>query len=197
MSKPKPSSKSTKSASPKSSPVGRSVAAKKPLAAPKKPATSVPPVRARRSDDADAFIRDRDNADGPSRSSDDLAEVLGEDFLESATRGNEVFEEELDRSLPDEIGGPFVVTRAGQELVDDVDESNPIDAEPEALPKAVAGLVQRPRAEELSDEDQEEDEDEEDDEDEDEDDEEEDDEDEDEEAKEVIVDELDDEERER
>jgi hypothetical protein len=161
MAKPK-----SKSASPKA-PVGRAAHAKThrrgPSAAPPA-AEPEEPHRARRSDDADAFLPDPSD-DGPAHSNDDLAEVLAEDFLESATRGNDVYEDELDRPLPDEVGGPFVVTNEDEEMADDVDESNPLDAEPAGRPRAVAGLVQRPRAEEASDEDEGEDEDEEDEED--------------------------------
>jgi hypothetical protein len=151
MAKPKSKSASTKA------PVGRAAHPKKHRAAPSraapKAAAEPPAQRAHRTDDADAFLPDPSD-DGPAHANDDLAEVLAEDFLESATRGNDVYEDELDRSLPDEVGGPFVVTDADEEMVDDVDESNPIDAEPAGRPRAVAGLVQRPRAEEFSDEDE-------------------------------------------
>jgi hypothetical protein len=152
MAKPKPSTKSSKATkSPSKRAAARAAAPKKraPAAQPAAPAEVARPP-AGRSDDADAFIRERGREETPSRSGDDLAEVLGEDFLESATRGNEVYEEEFDATLPDEVGGPFVMTDAGEELADDVDESNPPDAEPAGRPKAVAGLVQRARAEELS-----------------------------------------------
>jgi hypothetical protein len=114
------------------------------------------PARARaqkRSDDAEAFVPDPAGADPAGRNGrarareDDLAELLAEDFVESATRGNEVLEDDLDRTLPDEVGGPFVVTDADEELADDVDASNPADAEVAGLPTAVAGLIQLPRDE--------------------------------------------------
>jgi hypothetical protein len=116
------------------------------------------PTRARapkRSDDADAFIPDPAGTNpgrpgaggGRAHGRDDLAELLAEDFVESATRGNEVLEDDLDRMLPDEVGGPFVVTDADEELADDVDASNPADAEVAGLPTAVAGLIQLPRDE--------------------------------------------------
>jgi hypothetical protein len=102
------------------------------------------PVRTRsvRSDDADAFMPDPEG--GPARAPDDLAEVLAEDFLEAATRGNDVLEDDLERESADEVGGPFVVTRAREELAFDVDESNPADATAEPLPRSSAGLVQHP-----------------------------------------------------
>jgi hypothetical protein len=150
MAKPKSKSSSTKA------PVGRASHPKSDTKKGRAGARATPrgaegpePHRARRTDDADAFIPDPSD-DGPARSSDDLAEVLAEDFLESATRGNDVYEDELERSLPDEVGGPFVVTDADDELADDVDASNPADAEPAGRPRAVAGLVQRPRAEDLA-----------------------------------------------
>jgi hypothetical protein len=162
MSKPKPRSKSAatkheggRAASPKSpraKPRARAAAAGAASAQAEAEAAARP---RQRPDDGDAFMPDP--GEGPARSTDDLAEVLAEDFLESATRGNEVFEDEIERPLSDEVGGPFVVTDEGEELVDDVDESNPVDAEPAPRPTAVAGLVQRPRAEELA-EDEEEDE---------------------------------------
>ena len=121
-------------------------------------------VRAQRarSDDGNAFIPDP--ADGPAHASDDLAEALAEDFIEAATRGNDVLEDDLDQALPDEVGGPFVVTRARDELAFDVDASNPPGATVEPLPKPMAGLVQRPRVDgatdgRLEDDDQDEDDD--------------------------------------
>ncbi|HVU50402.1 MAG TPA: hypothetical protein VHL80_06930 [Polyangia bacterium] len=147
MHKPKSKSASAKA------PAGQASRAKRPRRGPSPAAPGQPeePRRTPRSDDADAFLPDPSDG-GRARSSDDLAEVLAEDFLESATRGNDVYEDELERPLPDEVGGPFVVTDADEELADDVDESNPLDAEPAGRPRAVAGLVQRPRAEEASDE---------------------------------------------
>jgi hypothetical protein len=129
----------------------------RPKAAETKQARARPPrpprlVKARgRSDDGDAFIRDP--GEGPARTRDDLAELLAEDFIGAATSGNDVLEDDLERETSDELGGPFVVTSARVELADDIDESNPIGAEPEALPRAVAGLVERP-ADERDDEDE-------------------------------------------
>jgi hypothetical protein len=95
-----------------------------------------------RSDDGNAFIPDP--GEGPARTGVNLAEVLAEDYLEAATGGNEVYVEDVDRVWADEIGGPFVITKASQEFADDVDESNPPDARREALPRPIAGLVQNP-----------------------------------------------------
>jgi hypothetical protein len=156
MHKPKSKSASAKA------PVGRASHVKKP----RTPPSSAPPRdepeephRARRSDDADAFLPDPSD-DGPARSNDDLAEVLAEDFLESATRGNDVYEDEMERELPDEVGGPFIVTDSDEELADDIDESNPLDAEPSARPRAVGRIAQRPRDEAASEDGEPEDEDE-------------------------------------
>lgn len=117
-----------------------------------------PLERQERSDGGDAFIPDP--GDGPAHTSDDLAELLAEDFIEAATRGNEVLEDDLDRPLSDELGGPFIVTDPRDELADGVDDSNPLDAAIEPLPRANAGLVQRPRDEAPDDELRSEDEDE-------------------------------------
>jgi hypothetical protein len=98
-----------------------------------------PVARHGRSDDANAFIPDPDG--GPARFRDDLAENLAEEYLESATRGNEVYEDALDQVVPEEIGGPFIETSAAEEFAHDTDEANPEDAHREPLPRAGAGLV--------------------------------------------------------
>jgi hypothetical protein len=95
-----------------------------------------------RTDDANAFIPDPDG--GPAHTDDDLAENMAEEFIEAATRGNEVAEEVMDEVVPEEMGGPFVETSAAEEFATDTDESNPLDAEPEPLPRPVAGLIQLP-----------------------------------------------------
>jgi len=88
--------------------------------------------RSRRDDHADAFLPDPDG--GPARSSDDLAEELAEAFLKSATSGDYVGEDDLNREVPEESGGPFVIHPARYEFARDVDASNPIDGSREALP---------------------------------------------------------------
>jgi hypothetical protein len=85
-----------------------------------------------------------DPGDGPAHIKDDLAESLAEEYLQSATRGSEADDDALDGVVPEEIGGPFVETSAAEEFANDIDEANPVDAEPEPLPRPVAGLVQVP-----------------------------------------------------
>jgi len=65
-----------------------------------------PPVRHGRTDDGNAFIPDPEG--GPARTSDDLAESLAEEYLESATSGEDVAEELQDEIVPEELGGPFI-----------------------------------------------------------------------------------------
>ena len=81
---------------------------------------------------------------GPARVSDDLAESLAEEFLESATSGEDVAEELQDEIVPEELGGPFVESSAEQEFAAGTDASNPEDAEREPLPRAGAGIVGNP-----------------------------------------------------
>jgi hypothetical protein len=69
------------------------------------------------------------------RTADALAEELGEAFLESATSGEESEPERRERILTEEVGGPFVRTRASQEYAYGVDESNIAEATREPLPK--------------------------------------------------------------
>lgn len=89
-----------------------------------------------RSDDANAFIPDPDG--GPAHTRDDLAEALGEDFLKSATGEEEADDEMFAGVVPEENGGPFVVTSARQEFAHDIDASNPPDAEQEPLPLTIS-----------------------------------------------------------
>jgi len=69
-----------------------------------------------------------------SRSNDDLAEILAEQFVERATTGEEEAEEMLDREVPEERGGPFVPSTAGAEFAEGTDKSNPKGAKREPFP---------------------------------------------------------------
>jgi hypothetical protein len=67
-----------------------------------------------RHDDGNAFIPDP--GEGPALAPDDLAESLAEEFLEAAITGNEVHTDIVDQRTTEEVGGPFVVTSAGEEF---------------------------------------------------------------------------------
>ena len=64
---------------------------------------------------------------------DDLAEEMGEAFVENVTGADDASAEHRDDTT-DEEGGPFVITTGGTEFAEGTDESNPIDAEPAARP---------------------------------------------------------------
>lgn len=98
-----------------------------------------PPGRHGREDDANAFLPDPSDG-GPMRASDSLAEELGEDFVASITSGDHAAEETRSADYAEEFGGPFIASRAEDEFADDIDESNPIDAEPESLPAPMRGM---------------------------------------------------------
>lgn len=92
--------------------------------------------------DADAFIRESEARTG---SREDLSELLGEDFLRAATSGEEVGEDVRDEVVPEELGGPFLETDAGEEFGRTVrgledDEVEERDAESAAFPEAVGSL---------------------------------------------------------
>ena len=91
-----------------------------------------PPERVGRPDDANAFLRDP--GDGPARSKDDLAEELAEEFLGSATSGEEQGEEAREQPVAEEIGGPFVLSTGAEEFAEGTDASNPSDATREPVP---------------------------------------------------------------
>lgn len=91
----------------------------------------------RRRDDGDAFIPDPHG--GRAHTNDDLAEMAAEDFLASATSGEEQGQSHRDQVVAEELGGPFIQSTAADELADDVDEMNPLDADVEPFPRAVGG----------------------------------------------------------
>jgi hypothetical protein len=111
-----------------------------------------PPPAQGRSDDANAFLPDPDG--GPAKSPEDLSESLAEEFVEAATSGEDLSDERLDATVPEEVGGPFVETSAAEELGGSVDDVNPPDAEPEPLPRAVAGVTTEPEADETDEADE-------------------------------------------
>ena len=91
-----------------------------------------------RSDDGDAFLPDpyAHGKSGHVRSAEPYGESLAEDFVASATSGEEVTVELRDALNADEVGGPFVETQAQEEFAITVDEMNPPDAIPEPFPTA-------------------------------------------------------------
>lgn len=100
-----------------------------------------------RRDGGDAFIKDPSGGSAPSRTRDELAETLAEQFVGSATtaQSSNAFD---DISFTEEVGGPFVTTRAKLEFGRGVDASNPADAERSPLPQAVSDLIGEPEDEE-------------------------------------------------
>ena len=80
---------------------------------------------------------------------------MAEEYLQGATQGSDA-EEDLDQVVPEEIGGPFIETSAAEEFAHDTDETNPLEAEAEPLPRPVAGLISIPGEEEAESEDAEE-----------------------------------------
>lgn len=95
--------------------------------------------------DEQALLRD-DLGKGPARereqpeelirgaAHDDLAEELGEEFVESATSGEQAAEDMRDEEVPEESGGPFVETSGNAEFAYGTDASNPKDAERAPFP---------------------------------------------------------------
>jgi hypothetical protein len=81
-----------------------------------------------------------DDADGKafligSHSTDELAEELGETFIEAATSGEDAEGDRHERVVDEEAGGPFVPTSARQEFAEGTDESNIAEATREPLPR--------------------------------------------------------------
>ena len=74
---------------------------------------------------------------------DDLAEELGEEFVITATSGEQAAEDLRNQDVPEEVGGPFVETSARTEFAYGSDPSNPQDAEPSAFPMAIKSLEEK------------------------------------------------------
>ena len=89
-----------------------------------------------RRDSGDAFIRE--GREGAHHTHDDLAEGLAEDFIASATTGEEQGELSHEAIAPEEDGGPFIQTRGKVEFARGIDASNPRGAEREAFPTPVS-----------------------------------------------------------
>ena len=85
-----------------------------------------------RSDDGAAFLPDPEG--GPIKTRDGVSDELLEDFMRTATTGEDYSQDLRNEEVPEDHGGPFITTRASEELVDDLDASNPLDAEPAAQP---------------------------------------------------------------
>ena len=67
---------------------------------------------------------------------EELSEELGEAFVQAATSGSSDTEMERHESVvPEETGGPFVPSTAGQEFAGGTDESNIEEATREPLPR--------------------------------------------------------------
>jgi hypothetical protein len=79
-----------------------------------------------RDDEPRAFI------DGAA--TEELSEELGEAFVQAATTGEDAELERRESVSPEEVGGPFVPSTAGQEFAGGTDESNIPEATREALP---------------------------------------------------------------
>ncbi len=95
------------------------------------------PVKRQRPDDGNAFIPDPQG--GPALAGDDLAEELAEQFVASATSAEETMPDELDQEVPEEIGGPFIVSDAGREFASGTDASNPRGSVREPMPSPMRG----------------------------------------------------------
>ena len=69
------------------------------------------------------------------RTDDNLAEAMGETWVETATSGEDESEDVFNQDVPEDEGGPFVGSTAGQEFAEGTDASNPKGAKREPFPK--------------------------------------------------------------
>jgi hypothetical protein len=139
-----------KKAAPKKKAVAKKAAPKKAPAAKAKPAKKAAPIRRRdatghlnpeyakmlREKSEEGKVNDRDEAfiGRSGHAKDDLAEEMGEAYVETATSGEDENEEVFDQSVPEETGGPFVPSTGAQEFAEGTDESNPKGAKREPFP---------------------------------------------------------------
>lgn len=129
----------------------KKAAGTKKLSAQKKAAPKATPIRRRdgtghldagyaamlRKKSLEGRVRDRDGAfiGRSGRSRDNLAEAMGETWIETATSGEDENEDVFNQTVPEDEGGPFVTTTAGQEFADGTDASNPKGSKREAFPR--------------------------------------------------------------
>ncbi len=89
-----------------------------------------------RSDGANAFIAEPGTQNG--RLADDLSEYLGENFVSSATGGEDSDEKLHDDPDVEEFGGPFIETDARAQFGSSLEPDAAIEpGEPEAFPTAI------------------------------------------------------------
>jgi hypothetical protein len=75
---------------------------------------------------------------GRPKSSDPLASALGQEFVATATTGEAGELEAFNERIPEDDGGPFVITSGRDEFGRGRDPSNPNGATREPFPKAMA-----------------------------------------------------------
>jgi hypothetical protein len=88
----------------------RATPSKSLVAKPKAPhahANSPAHARIQRPDSGEAFLHDPTESNPRMHSSDPLAEMLGEQFVEGVNAGEEAYSVDVDRMTTDELGGPF------------------------------------------------------------------------------------------
>jgi hypothetical protein len=93
------------------------------------------PHRHGRPDGGDAFFPDPGG--GPTKTSDPLAEQLGEEYVTSATSAEEAAEDDVNQLLPEEIGGPFLEEPAELQFARTSDATNPLNGDKEPFPTAM------------------------------------------------------------
>ena len=81
-------------------------------------------------------MQDNDRAFVSSRSSDDLANELGEEAVKSMTSGEDDLPAHRDARVLEEHGGPFVISAGSEEFALGFDDSNPSDAHREPFPRS-------------------------------------------------------------
>ncbi|HEX3769487.1 MAG TPA: hypothetical protein VHV30_01425 [Polyangiaceae bacterium] len=76
---------------------------------------------------------------GRARSSDSLAEVFGEAFVAAATAGEGAARSDaFHEAVPEDAGGPFIITKGKHEFAREPDPSNPPEATREPFPTALS-----------------------------------------------------------
>jgi hypothetical protein len=139
-----PRARDTRQSPPRQAPTqANAKRAKKPAPRPRVPVAAQPPDM---TDEKALLLDDLGEEKGPARereqpeelirgaAHDDLAEELGEGFVESATSGEQAAEDMRDQEVPEESGGPFVETSGNSEFGYGTDASNPKDAERAPFP---------------------------------------------------------------
>lgn len=92
------------------------------------------PTHHDRTDSAEAFVHDPTETRHRAKDQDPLAEMLGEDYVQTATSGESSYADVADAVTTEELGGPFLESTSAEEIAEDEPETPDGTREPFPTP---------------------------------------------------------------